>query len=437
MQRDYGNDLIQAKQFLGEFYVENEKGLKEAPYAEQLIRLAHREQVAIRIELNHVYKYDGELYHAIVGNTKRYVKIFSDAISDMLPAYKMKEVTAKDTLDIYIEHRLRLEAANHPSQSAESQESQETEVGRDPRNRYPSELMRRFEVYFSPLTEREVDGEVQRVHSSLAVREVKASHIGKFVTVNGIVTRSTEVKPVMIVATYTCDTCGAETYQPIESPQFTPLEVCESKDCTSTRARGRLFLQTRGSKFMKFQELKVQEHSDQVPVGNIPRSLTIIARGENTRLALPGDHIRVSGVFLPLLRTGYRQMKSGLLSETYLDAHIITKKDKTEDNELGEEPLSEEEAQQLLKEDFYDKLASSIAPEIYGHEDLKKALLCLLVGGVDKNPYGMKIRGSINICLMGDPGVAKSQLLGFIDRLAPRSMYLIFLLSQICLLFHF
>lgn len=74
------------------------------------------------------------------------------------------------------------------------------------------------------------------------------------------------------------------------------------------------------------------------------------------------------------------------------------------------------------EEDFYEKLASSLAPEIYGHEDVKKALLLLLVGGVDCTPHGMKIRGNINILLMGDPGVAKSQLLSYIDRIAPRSM---------------
>ena len=73
-----------------------------------------------------------------------------------------------------------------------------------------------------------------------------------------------------------------------------------------------------------------------------------------------------------------------------------------------------------LEQNLYDKLAMSLAPEIYGHEDIKKALLLLLVGGVDRSPQGMKIRGNINICLMGDPGVAKSQLLSYIDRLAPR-----------------
>jgi len=85
--------------------------------------------------------------------------------------------------------------------------------------------------------------------------------------------------------------------------------------------------------------------------------------------------------------------------------------------------LTEEEAARICEDDFYSKLTNSIAPEIYGHEDVKKALLLMLVGGVDKNSRGMKIRGNINICLMGDPGVAKSQLLNYIDRLAVRSQY--------------
>lgn len=95
---------------------------------------------------------------------------------------------------------------------------------------------------------------------------------------------------------------------------------------------------------------------------------------------------------------------------------------KSNDEEIHGE-LTQNELAELAKEDFYSRLASSIAPEIYGHLDIKKALLLLLVGGVDKRPDGMKIRGNINICLMGDPGVAKSQLLGYISRLAARSQY--------------
>lgn len=62
-----------------------------------------------------------------------------------------------------------------------------------------------------------------------------------------------------------------------------------------------------------------------MPVGNIPRSLTVLCRGEVTRQAVPGDHISVTGVFLPLLRTGFRQIQQGLLSDTYLEAHVSYK----------------------------------------------------------------------------------------------------------------
>ncbi|XP_078390033.1 DNA replication licensing factor MCM7 [Cetorhinus maximus] len=283
----------------------------------------------------------------------------------------------------------------------------------DAQNQYPQELLRRFEVYFKPPS----------TAKPKVIRDVKADSIGKLVTVRGIVTRVTEVKPMMVVATYTCDQCGAETYQPIQSPSFMPLIMCPSRECQTNKSGGRLYLQSRGSKFIKFQEIKIQEHSDQVPVGNIPRSMTVYSRGENTRLAQPGDHVSITGIFLPMMRTGFRQVVQGLLSETYLEAHRISQMNKTEDDELGAQELSEDELKQITEEDFYEKLAASIAPEIYGHEDVKKALLLLLVGGVDQSPKGMKIRGNINICLMGDPGVAKSQLLCYIDRLAPRSQY--------------
>lgn len=94
----------------------------------------------------------------------------------------------------------------------------------------------------------------------LSIREVKAELIGKLVTVRGIVTRCTEVKPMLVVATYSCDRCGAETYQPINGLSFMPVADCPSDDCRVNKAGGRLYLQTRGSKFVKFQEIRIQEH---------------------------------------------------------------------------------------------------------------------------------------------------------------------------------
>ena len=128
----------------------------------------------------------------------------------------------------------------------------------------------------------------------------------------------------------------------------------------------------------------MQEHSDAVPVGHIPRSITIYARGEVIRQAIPGNHVSVCGIFLPLQKSGFHDMKSGLLSESFLETHRIVQINKIEDEEMCEEEISPEELKQLAEDSFYDKLASSIAPEIFGWDDVKKALLLLLVGGVDK-----------------------------------------------------
>ncbi|KAF7284013.1 hypothetical protein GWI33_022635 [Rhynchophorus ferrugineus] len=402
VRRDYDKEADSFKTFLTEYCVQGNDGKKHFKYSEQLTKLAHREQTAMYIELDDLYDFNEDLANEVINNTRRYSILVSDIIFELLPTFVQKDVIAKDALDVYIEHRLMME------QRSRQPNEQKTE-----RNKFPPELMKRFEIFFKDLSTRK----------HVPIREVKAESLGKLVTVRGIVTRSTEVKPLMCVATYTCDQCGAETYQPVAGLSFMPVTLCPSDDCRVNKSGGRLYLQTRGSKFIKFQELKIQEHSDQVPVGHIPRTLTIFCRGEVTRKALPGDHVAVTGIFLPLVRQGFKQLSAGLLSETYLEAHKVALLNKTAEDENAQNSLTPEELAVLTEDDFYSKLAMSIAPEIYGHIDVKKALLLLLVGGVDKRPDGMKIRGNINICLMGDPGVAKSQLLGFIDRLAPRSQY--------------
>ncbi|CAK5083348.1 unnamed protein product [Meloidogyne enterolobii] len=282
----------------------------------------------------------------------------------------------------------------------------------DPRRNYPPELLRRFEVYFK------VRDEIK----PLAVRELRAQFVGKLVSIKGIVIRATEVKPLANVITYICDTCGAEAFQPVNSLSYMPVFNCPSNECIQSKANGRLQMQIRGSKFVKFQEIRVQETTEQVSVGGIPRSLTVYLTGENTRKAIPGDTVQVCGVLVPQLRTGFRQMVGGLVTEVFLEAHHI-QNNRDENEEFLDDELTEEEIQLVSHDNFYDHLAYSIAPEIYGLTDVKKSLLLSLVGGVNKNASGMRIRGALNILLMGDPGVAKSQLLTYVDRLALRSQY--------------
>jgi len=152
--------------------------------------------------------------------------------------------------------------------------------------------------------------------------------------------------------------------------------------------------------------------------------MTVHVNGNLTRLMNPGDIVHIGGIFLPIPYTGFQAIRAGLLTDTYLEAHYIDQL-KQQYSEMELTPEMDRKIRELQRDpNLYDMLAHSIAPEIYGHEDVKKALLLLLVGGVTKvTGDGMKIRGDINICLMGDPGVAKSQLLKYISKIAPRGVY--------------
>ena len=173
-----------------------------------------------------------------------------------------------------------------------------------------------------------------------------------------------------------------------------------------------------------FPVLLKRLQADQVPVGHIPRSMTIHLNGNLVRMMNPGDVVHLGGIFLPIPYTGYQAVRAGLLTDTYLEVqHIHQLKKQYGDMEMTPQ-IQAQIADMQRDPALYNKLAQSIAPEIYGHQDVKKALLLLLVGGVTKTMGdGMKIRGDINMCLMGDPGVAKSQLLKYISKVAPRGVY--------------
>lgn len=154
--------------------------------------------------------------------------------------------------------------------------------------------------------------------------------------------------------------------------------------------------------------------------------MKITAKNHLTRLCSAGDILTITGIFLPSSFLGMRQ--KGLAQDTYLEAFQITKdKANFKDTFLSEEVMEEVgDVRGACESDGHllTRLAKSICPEIFGMEEVKKALLLLMVGGVLKEMMdGMKIRGNINVLLMGDPGVAKSQLLKHIANFAPRGIY--------------
>ncbi|PWZ00443.1 putative DNA replication licensing factor [Testicularia cyperi] len=388
-------------------------------YMHQLQTIANREQDSLIIDLNdiasHVNTATNESGKALVAsirnNAKRYLDLFSECVDKVMPP-PSKDISHKDDVLDVIRHQ-RLERNARTIENAENPAIAEDDASE---NIFPPVLLRRYTLYFKPYTAR---GE-----EPLAVRAVKGSHLGKLITVRGIVTRVSEVKPFLLVDAYACDVCGAEIFQEVTSRQYMPLTQCNSRRCMTNATRGPLYPQVRASKFVPFQEVKIQEMADQVPVGHIPRSMTIHVYGPLTRSMNPGDVVHVGGIFLPMPYSGFKAIRAGLLTDTYLDAQSVHQL-KKQYNAMERTP---EIAEQIaaLKDDpaLYQKLAASIAPEIYGHEDVKKCLLLLLVGGVSKRMGdGMKIRGDINVCLMGDPGVAKSQLLKYISKVAPRGIY--------------
>ncbi|CAI2738176.1 unnamed protein product, partial [Dicrocoelium dendriticum] len=208
--RNYDEDKERISDFLRTFCRTSESGIKHFIYSEQLTIIANREQIALYISLSDLSDHSVELAEAVEANVLRYQKLFAEVVDRLLPDYRTSELVPQDVLDIFIDHRIRMEQriraedVNMAARPLNAQSASLSNVDLDEiRSRFPPELMRRFEVYFSGRQDRK----------ALSVRSVLASQIGRLIQVRGLVTRATEVKPLISVATYTCNRCGAETYQ--------------------------------------------------------------------------------------------------------------------------------------------------------------------------------------------------------------------------------
>jgi len=387
-------------------------------YKDLLQELSDRKVDEIVFDLDDLHSWEHEtneglnLVESVEKNTKHYVEILSRAVDDLMPAPSNNVSFKDDVLDVLMANR---QQRNRDLEQAAERMMDPTLLN----EQFPAELTRRYTLIFKPRSSID-DAPVK----ALSVRQVRGDHLGHLITIRGIATRVSDVKPVVQVSAYTCDRCGCEIFQPVSDKQFGPLTVCPSQDCKDNQAKGQLHPSSRASKFLPFQEVKIQELAEQVPIGQIPRTLTILCYGTLVRQINPGDIVDVGGIFLPTPYTGFKAMRAGLLTDTYVEAHHITQHKKAyEDMEI--DPMMMRRIIKFTQTGSqYEYLAKSIAPEIFGHLDVKKALLLLLVGGVTKVVGdGMRIRGDINMCLMGDPGVAKSQLLKYISKVAPRGVY--------------
>jgi DNA replication licensing factor MCM5 len=178
-----------------------------------------------------------------------------------------------------------------------------------------------------------------------------------------------------------------------------------------------------------FQTLKLQENPEDVPQGEMPRHLQLFCDRYLTDRVAPGNRVTVMGVY-SIKRAN--QNKKGNKDNVGLRApYLRVLGIEVEASGPGRNSESfftadeEEYFRNLAKQpNIYETIAKSIAPSIYGSEDIKKAIACLLFGGSRKRmPDGLTRRGDINVLLLGDPGTAKSQLLKFVEKVSPIGVY--------------
>jgi len=180
--------------------------------------------------------------------------------------------------------------------------------------------------------------------------------------------------------------------------------------------------------FIDQQVLKLQEAPDQVPVGELPRHIMISADRYLANRVVPGTRCSVMGVFSIYQQKGSRRAGNAAVAIRNPYIRAVGIHAEVDHGSKGNAVFTEEEEQEFLemsrRPDIYEVFARCIAPSIYGNQDIKKAIACLLMGGAKKIlPDGMKLRGDINVLLLGDPGTAKSQLLKFVEKVSPIAIY--------------
>jgi len=256
----------------------------------------------------------------------------------------------------------------------------------------------------------------------LKIRELGSEYIGKLVSIEGILVRMTRVEAKMVKARFLHIDCGQE----FDWPQFGELGERLEKPlvCPICGKAGRFQLLMDKSRFIDWQKIVVQERPEEIPPGQMPRSIEIILTSDLVDIARPGDRITITGI-LRVMPTGAAMRGTGkAVFGLYIDAnHVDVQQKVLEEIEITRE--DEEKIKQMARDPWIrEKIIASIAPSIYGHWDIKEAIALSLFSGVPKIlEDGTRIRGDIHVLLVGDPGLGKSMLLQYAARIAPRGIY--------------
>ncbi|MFH0896593.1 MAG: minichromosome maintenance protein MCM, partial [Candidatus Bathyarchaeota archaeon] len=252
------------------------------------------------------------------------------------------------------------------------------------------------------------------------LRSMGAEHLGKLIMVDGILVRAMSAQPLLVRANFRCRRCGQSIIIDQKGLLMTFPVVCENPAC---RRSGPFDLIEEESEFINLQKLRVQEKPEDLPPGQLPRWIEVKLVDDLVDIARPGDRVTMAGI-AKTMREYLPKHGASTTFELFLDANSVDVAGR--ESEIVQISPEEERAILELSRDprIHDKIVRSIAPSIYGYDYIKEAIMYLLFGGIPKSlSDGVSIRGDINALLIGDPGTAKSQLLQYVAKIAPRGLY--------------
>ncbi|KAM4681338.1 DNA replication licensing factor MCM3 [Amazona ochrocephala] len=253
-------------------------------------------------------------------------------------------------------------------------------------------------------------------------RTLTACFLSCIVCVEGIVTKCSLVRPKIVRSVHYCPA----TKKTIERryTDMTSLDAFPSSSVYPTKDEENNPLETEFglSVYKDHQTITIQEMPEKAPAGQLPRSVDVVLDDDLVDKVKPGDRIQLVGTYrcLPGKKGGYT---SGTFRTILIACHVKQMNKDVRPLYSAADVAKIKRFSKSHSRDIFNQLAKSLAPSIHGHEYIKKALLCMLLGGVEKVlENGSRIRGDINILLIGDPSVAKSQLLRYVLCTAPRAI---------------
>ncbi len=255
--------------------------------------------------------------------------------------------------------------------------------------------------------------------AKIEVRQIRAKHLGRLVAIEGMVRKATAPKPRLVRALYRCAKCDAEVWvHQTGMLQKEPL-LCPNEGCNKSAPR--FNLDEKRSMYIDTQKVEIQENPEGLRGGAQPERMSGYIEDDIAGFVTPGNRVTLNGILRSVQKT---ERDKSTIFEVFMDVMSV----ENEQADFSEVDITEEDEREIIEmskdKDLSQKIIRSIAPTIYGLDEEKMAVALQLFGGSHKvMDDGTSIRGDIHILFIGDPGVAKSQILRYMSNLSPRGIY--------------